>query len=154
MVGTTLFILPYTRYLGLALLFLAVPLAYESVRRKVKKRVIYVVCSKPAFDHKVLKFWMQAKGMGSKLIVGIPGTKQTDMVLNACATSCVDEVICEAPKKADIMFLEKLSIDYVVSVAGDQNFVTDEVIGANRCLCIGENNVARPIVPKEEAHKD
>ena len=153
MVGTALFILPLTRYLGLLLLFLAVPLAYESVRRKVKKRAIYAVATSQSFDHRTIKFWMQAKGMGSKLIVGIPGEKITDMVLNACATSCVDEVICEAPAKADLMFLEKQGIDYVVSMAGQSNLVTDEVIGANRCLAVGEDGVARPIKPKE-THKD
>lgn len=154
MVGTTLFILPYARYLGLLLLTLAVPLAYESVRRKVKNRVIYVVSpKKTVMDHRTLKFWMQAKGMGSKLIVGVLGEKQTDTVLNACSTSCVDEVICEAPPKVDLMFLERQSIDYVVSLTGEPVTVTDEVIGANRCLTIGENGVARPVLPKE-THKD
>ena len=42
MVGTALFILGFTRYVGLLLLALALPLAYESVRRKVVTRVIYV----------------------------------------------------------------------------------------------------------------
>jgi hypothetical protein len=153
MVGSALFILPYTRYLGLLLLSLAVPLAYESVRRKVKKRVIYLVASSQSFDHKTVKFWMQAKGMGSKLIVGVSGEKKTDMVLNACATSCVDEIICEAPAKADLMFLEKHGIEYVVSLAGQSSQVTDEVISAHRCLSIGEDGVARPIKPKD-THKD
>jgi hypothetical protein len=153
MVGSALFILGVTRYLGLLLLFLAVPLAYESVRRKIKKRCMYLVVTSPSFDHKTVKFWMQCKGMGSKLIVGIPGENKTDMVLNACATTCVDQVICEAPAKADLMFLEKQGIDFVVLVAGQQNLVTDEVIGANRCLAIGEDGVARPVKPKT-AHKD
>lgn len=153
MVGSALFILPYTRYLGLLLLSLAVPLAYESVRRKVKKRVIYLVASSQSFDHKTVKFWMQAKGMGSKLIVGVPGEKKTDMVLNACSTNCVDEIICEAPAKADLMFLEKQGIDYVVSLAGQSSQVTDEVISAHRCLSIGEDGVARPVKPKD-THKD
>lgn len=153
MVGSALFILPYTRYLGLLLLSLAVPLAYESVRRKVKKRVIYLVASFQSFDHKTVKFWMQAKGMGSKLIVGVSGEKKTDMVLNACSTNCVDEIICEAPAKADLMFLEKQGIDYVVSLAGQSSQVTDEVISAHRCLSIGEDGVARPVKPKD-THKD
>lgn len=153
MVGSAFFILPFTRYLGLLLLFLAVPLAYESVRRKVKKRAIYLVANSQSFDHKTIKFWMQAKGMGSKLIVGIPGEKRTDMVLNACATTCVDDVICEAPAKADLMFLENQGIDFVVLQTGQSNQVTDEVISANRCLAIGDDGVARPIKPKT-AHTD
>jgi len=150
MVGSALFILPFARYLGLAFLFLAVPLAYESVRRKVNTRVMYVngnVIDK--LDHKVLKFLMQAKAMGSKLIVGF-SEKKTEMILTACACSCVDEVIAEAPKKLDLMFLEKQGIDYVISSAGDEQFVTDETLGAGRCLAIGEDAIARPLKAKEE----
>jgi len=103
MVGSALFVLPWLRHAGLLLLSLAVPLAYESVRRKVKRRVIYVVGTDQGGNdacHKTLKFWMQARGMGSKLIVGVVGKeKTTDMVLNACACSAVDEVIAEAPEK-------------------------------------------------------
>jgi len=150
MVGTALFILPLTRYVGLLLLTCAVPLAYESVRRKIKKRVIYVSGNVKRFDHKTLKFWMQAKAMGSMLVVGIPGEKQTDMVLNACASSSVDKVIAEAPAKADLMFLEKQGIDYVVSAAGQTKFVTDEVVNANRVLALGEDNIARPLTTKSE----
>ena len=71
MVGTALFIIPLTRYFGLVLMMAAVPLAYESVRRKVNTRVLYVDGTTESLDHSVLKFWKQAKGMGSKLVVGI-----------------------------------------------------------------------------------
>jgi glycerol-3-phosphate cytidylyltransferase-like family protein len=153
MVGTALFILPYLRYVGLTFLVLALPLAYESIRRKVKKRVIYVNGVVEQFDYKTLKFWMQANSMGSKLIVGIPEQK-TDMVLNACACSCVDEVIVEAPAKVDLMFLEKQGIDYIISVAGEAKFVTEEVLNADRCLAIGEDGIARPMKAKEEKKED
>jgi phosphatidylglycerophosphate synthase len=148
MVGTALFIIPWLRYLGLALLLLAVPLAYESVRRKVKKRVIYVDGNyHKTFDHKVLKFWMQAKAMGSKLLVGVG--KNSDMVLNACASTSVDEVIAEAPQKLDLLFLEKQGIDFILLAPGQPKFVTDEVVNADRCLAIGEDGVARPAKAKE-----
>lgn len=150
MVGTALFIMPWTRYFGLPFLLLALPLAYESVRRKVKKRVIYVDGNVQTFDHKTLKFWAQAKALGSILIVGIPGAKTTDMVLNACASSTVDEVIAEAPVKADLMFLEKQGIDFVVVAPGQQKFVTDEVISAERCLALGDEGICRLISPKTE----
>lgn len=150
MVGSALFILPLTRYLGFVFLFLAVPLAYESVRRKVNSRVMYVNGNGfEKMDHKVLKFLMQAKAMGSKLIVGF-SEKKTDMILTACACSCVDEVIAEAPKKLDLMFLEKQGIDYVISSVGDEQFVTDETLGAARCLAIGEDAIARPLKAKDE----
>ena len=146
---------PFTTYIGLCLLSLAVPLAYESVRRKVKKRVIYVHGGDDSekFDHKTIKFWMQGKAMGSKLIVGVTDAKKTDVILNACATSCVDDVIAEAPAKADLMFLEKFDIDYVLSLASQSQFVTDEVLNAGKCLVIGDDLICRPLKAKTE-HKD
>jgi hypothetical protein len=155
MVGTALYIIPLTTYLGLVLLFLSVPLAYESVRRKVKKRVIYVhgESAESSFDHKTIKFWMQAKGMGSKLIVGVTDPKKTDMMLNACATACVDEVIAEAPVKADRKFLEQYNIDYVLSLSSQAPFVTDEVVRTDCCLVIGDDGIVRPLKPKIE-HTD
>lgn len=151
MIGTALFIFPFTTYIGLFLLLLAVPLAYESVRRKVKKRVMYVSASDiQQFDHKTIKFWMQAKGMGSKLIVGVTDPKMKDMILNACSTACVDEVIAEAPAKADLMFLENYDIDYVMCLASQNQFVTDEVLVANCVLVIGDDGVARPLQPKTD----
>lgn len=152
MVGTALYVLPFTTYLGMLLLALAVPLAYESVRRKVKKRVIYVQAGE-SYDHKTLKFWMQAKGMGSKLIVGVVDAKNSEMVFNALATACVDAVIAEAPAKADLMFLEEHDIDYVLSKASQPQFVTDEVVATKCSLVVGDDMVVRPMVTKTE-HND
>jgi glycerol-3-phosphate cytidylyltransferase-like family protein len=120
-----------------------------------------------SFDHKTLRFWMQAKAMGSKLIVGVPSSAGgasggsssnkdavTDMVLNACACSSVDEVITEAPAKVDLMFLEKQGIDYVIlpattsTSAAASNYVTDEVMNAQCVLSIGTDGVARPVLAK------
>jgi phosphatidylglycerophosphate synthase len=153
MLGTALYVLPWARYLGLPLLILAVPLAYESVRRKINQRVLYVNGKVEKLDHKTLKFWMQAKAMGSKLIIGFAG-KKTDMILNACACSCVDEVVAEAPEKLDLMFLEKQKIDYVIASAGEPLTVTDEVVNAGRCLEIGEDGVARLYKLKDAAKKE
>jgi len=153
MVGTALFMLPPFRYLGLAFLMLAVPLAYESVRRKVNRRVMYVKGSADKLDYRVLKFYMQVKAMGSKLIVGFHERK-TDMIVTACACSCVDKVIAEAPEKLDVMFLEKQGIDYVISSSSQGQFVTDEVLNAGLCLRIGEDGVARPLKAKEDEKQD
>lgn len=151
MVGTALFIMPWTRFLGMMLLILALPLAYESVRRKIKKRVIYVHYGETgeSFDHKTLKFWMQAKALGaSKLIVGIPAenaSKVKDQVLNACACSVVDEIIVEAPQKADLMFLERRKIGYVLLTESQQlksELTTEEVM--KRVLVLGKDGVVRP----------
>ena len=95
MVGTALFIIPLTRYFGLVLMMAAVPLAYESVRRKVNTRVLYVDGTTESLDHSVLKFWKQAKGMGSKLVVGISSDNLKavpSMIENARASESVDEV--------------------------------------------------------------
>lgn len=158
MLGTAFYLLPWVRYIGVAFLSLAVPLAYESVRRKVNQRVFYVqgVTSSNGLDHRTLKFWMQAKAMGSKLIVGYPTQrdKKTDMILNACACSCVDEVVVEAPEKLDLMFLEKQDINYVLSFAGEAQFVTDEVVNAGRCLVLGEDGVARLFQLKDPSKKE
>jgi len=162
MVGTALFILPWFRYFGLAFLFLAVPLAYESVRRKITKRVLYVNAGLKLdlLDHKTLKFWMQAKAMGSKLIVGFPEdnnseNKKAEMgkIFNALACSCVDEAVAEAPERLDLMFLEDQKIDYVISKASEAQFVTDEVVNAGRCLQIGEDGVVR-LFRLKDAKKD
>eukprot|EP00529_Nitzschia_sp_RCC80_P024498 CAMPEP_0113501922 /NCGR_PEP_ID=MMETSP0014_2-20120614/33239_1 /TAXON_ID=2857 /ORGANISM="Nitzschia sp." /LENGTH=452 /DNA_ID=CAMNT_0000396595 /DNA_START=149 /DNA_END=1507 /DNA_ORIENTATION=+ /assembly_acc=CAM_ASM_000159 len=159
MLGTALYLLPWVRYIGVALLMLAVPLAYESVRRKISKRVFYVQGvggSSSGLDHKTLKMWMFAKAMGSKLIVGYPTQtdKKTDMILNACACSCVDEVVVEAPEKLDLMFLEKQNIDYVLSTAGQSQFVTDEVVNAGRCLVLGEDGIVRLFQLKDPSKKE
>jgi phosphatidylglycerophosphate synthase len=162
MVGTALFILPWCRYLGLVFLLLAVPLAYESVRRKITKRVLYVNAGRKLdmLDHKTLKFWMQARAMSSKLVVGFPeednnDNKKAEMgkIFNALACSCVDEAVAEAPEKLDLMFLEKQNIDFVISKSSESQFVTDEVVNAGRYLQIGDDGVVR-LFRLKDAKKD
>eukprot|EP00522_Entomoneis_paludosa_P011278 CAMPEP_0172447166 /NCGR_PEP_ID=MMETSP1065-20121228/6530_1 /TAXON_ID=265537 /ORGANISM="Amphiprora paludosa, Strain CCMP125" /LENGTH=424 /DNA_ID=CAMNT_0013198397 /DNA_START=26 /DNA_END=1300 /DNA_ORIENTATION=- len=165
MVGTALFIMPWTRYIGLLLLVLALPLAYESVRRKVKKRIMYVYYgsqdgSAAGFDHKTLKFWSQAKAMGaSKLIVGITAedAKVGDHIFNACACSVVDEIIVEAPKKVDLMFMERRSIDFVLLTEAQQlktDLTTEEVMQMKRVLVLGKDGVVRPAEGKNASKSE
>jgi glycerol-3-phosphate cytidylyltransferase-like family protein len=152
-IGTVLFLLSsFTRYVGLGFLLLAVPLAYESVRRKMTSRVIYVMYDKKQqhVDHQMLQFWMQSAGLGSKLIVGVPSARNSDLVQTIRAIHCVDTVIAEAPGKADLMFLERLHIDFVVMNSNQTKFVTDEMISAKRVVVIGEDCVARLVDPKLE----
>lgn len=162
MVGTAMFILPWCRYLGLAFLLLAVPLAYESVRRKITKRVLYVNAGRKLdmLDHKTLKFWMQARAMSSKLVVGFPEENNSDnkkaemgKIFNALACSCVDEAVAEAPERLDLMFLEKQNIDFVISKSSESQFVTDEVVNAGRYLQIGDDGVVR-LFRLKDAKKD
>ena len=161
MFGTAFFLLPYLRCIGLILLALACPLAYESVRRKLKKRVIYVCCSSNisgkeyTFDHKLIKFWTQAAAMGSKLIVGVIGEKQKDMVCNACSIHCVNQVIAEAPAKVDLHFLENHEIDFVFFLPHQQGLVTQEVVSAGVCLVLGDDHhTARQLKPKQDVKKE
>lgn len=108
---------------------------------------------------------MQAKAMGSKLVVGFPiadtenndnnSNKKPDMgkIFNALACSCVDEAVAEAPEKLDLMFLETQKIDYVISKIAEPQFVTDEVVNAGRCLQIGEDGIVR-LFQSKNAKKD
>jgi hypothetical protein len=147
---------PYLKYLGLLVLVMVCPLLYKSLRNKTKTRVIYVCTRSEAFDHKTIKFWTQARSMGSKLMVGVIGKKQTEMVMNASSIFCVDEVIAEAPTKADLMFLEKQRIDYVVLTSDQLSqtpFVTDEVKLAGKCITLGEDHVFRPLKAKDESKR-
>lgn len=152
--GLALFILPLTRYLGLLLSILILPLEYELLREEGKKRVLYYVESGKSLDHKKLKEWMQLKSLASKLIVGISRSDAMDMVMNACASNTVDEVIVEAPNKVDLLFIEKNAIDFIIVTPGQTNVVTDEVLNAERVLILGDQGHLRRVLPKAAQHKE
>uniref|UniRef100_A0A7S2EGM5 Uncharacterized protein n=1 Tax=Trieres chinensis TaxID=1514140 RepID=A0A7S2EGM5_TRICV len=166
MFGTAFFILPGIRYVGLVLLAAAVPLAYESVRRKIKKRVMYVhnpVGAENGLDHAELRFFMQARGLGSRLVVGkmstaMASTSGKDGVANARAVSAVDDVIVFPPgrvlPKADVAFLDEWGLDFLVCTPQEVPSVIEDVVKAGRCLVIGEDNTARPAGSKDAAKKD
>jgi hypothetical protein len=156
MVGTALFMLSFTRYVGLVLLIGAVPLAYESVRRQLVRRVVYVLHASDTLDHNVLKFWMQIAAISSSsLVVGVPSNKSSDVVRNACAVACVDQVIAEAPAtKVDSAFLDAHHIDFVVLAPGQTKFFTEDVVHANRVLAMGDDGILRPIHAKVEGKKE
>jgi phosphatidylglycerophosphate synthase len=148
MFGTAFFVLSPFRYFGLLLLAAAVPLAYESVRRKINKRVMYCDGSTEKIDHETLKFWKQAKGLGSKLIVGITSDNK-DMIANASACESVDCVLVNAPAKLSISFLESHGIDYVVcGVGNSESVVSSELTAAKRCLVIIDDNTCKPMDSK------
>lgn len=151
MVGTSLFMLPYLSVLGVAFLFLAVPLAYESVIRKITKRVIYVQYGNE-FNHTTLKFWMLAKSLGSILIVGVPGSTESVEFLNAAASISVDYVIADAPSKVDVPFLRKHSIDYFVT--DNTELASESVLSQKMCLVIGDDGTtAKAAVFKAEVER-
>ncbi len=129
------------RYAGLVLLAAAVPLAYESVRRKINKRTIYVDGTSDKFDHETLKFWKQAKNLGSKLIVGI-SENNDNMVKNASASESVDSVLLNAPTRVSLKFMEEMGIDFVVCGDIGVKVVTTEITEAKRCIVILDDKSA------------
>lgn len=148
MFGTAFYVWMPLRYLGLLLMTAAVPLAYESVRRKVKKRVIYVDGTTDKLDHETLKFWKQAKGLGSKLLVGI-SKNDKNMISNASACESVDGVIVNAPNKLSLAYLGKIGVDYVVCGVGKSEcVVSSEVVAARRCLVIVDDETCQPMDSK------
>ena len=147
MFGSAMYVLPFVvfKLFGLILLIAAVPLAYESVRRKIKPRVIYVHGGLVgSLDHAILKFWMQAKAMGSKLIVGVETDANSVGAMNALAVYCVDDVVTNV-KTVDMHFLSEYNIAYVVCLPKYHQHVQDDVMKAGKCIIINENGIAQAI---------
>ncbi len=95
-------------------------------------------------DYKVLKFWKQARGLGSKLIVGISQDNDV-MIQNASACESVDAVLINAPTKLSLAYLDAIEIDYVVCGVGNSaSVVTSEIAAAQRCLIIIDDSTAQP----------
>lgn len=142
MVGGALFVISCFRYFGLLLLIAVLPLVYESFRRKLKKCVIYVDGTTSKFDHETLKFWKQAKGLGSKLIVGIT-VDSPDMIMNANSCESVDYVLKSAPKRLSLKYLKELDVDYVAcGVNQGVGAVNTELTTAGCCLLILDDKSA------------
>jgi len=151
MMGTALLILPQFMTVGLMLLSLSVPLAYESVRRKLVNRVMYVQATGNVVDYKTQRLWKQAKALGSHLIVGVPsGDETASTLLNVSASDSVDYVMTSAPKKISMEFLESIGVDFMVCLSTSTPIITKEVAIAQRCLVIGNDSVARPMEAKEQ----
>lgn len=153
MVGTSLFMLPYVHVLGVFSLFLAVPLSYESVRRKVVERTVYVFSDDAvAFDHSVLTFWSRARGLGSRLVVGVPGGADSTAFRNAAAHKDVDAVVPDAPRRTDLPYLRRHGADFFVTT--DASTATEAVVSANMCLVVGPDGAeARVASVKAEVEK-
>jgi len=151
MVGTAMFILPQFRTIGNIFLTAAIPLSYESVRRKVVDRVLYVQGSKNMGDYKTQRLLKQAKSLGSHLIVGVPSGEDTaSTLLNVSSCDSVDYVMRGAPGKVTAEFLDEISADYVVCLSSNIPNVAKEVASEKRCMVIGNDFIARPYEAKEQ----
>jgi len=162
MFGTCFYILPFARWIGLVLLMATCPIAYESVRRKVKRRSMYVLLSASdgsTFDHKTMRFLVQSKALGSHLTVGVTAQASsgegsddknkidlTDMVLNVCSCGSVNEVIAGAPNKVDVAFMIANHFDYFVCMPEKQEPCSDEILQQQKCLVISEDGTAKPVM--------
>jgi len=139
MLGTAFFIIPGTRFIGFMLLVPAIPLAYESVRRKIIPRVILVTYDNSApFDAGMIEFWLKAKTLGSKLIVGVNSNTADDIkVRNASSISVVDEIMFSVPNQVSTKFLEDNEIDYFVCTPKQtKDTVANDVLRNGKCLCL------------------
>jgi glycerol-3-phosphate cytidylyltransferase-like family protein len=138
--------------------------SYKQARSDMTNRVLYVDGTYDVLDHKILQFWMQAKQLGSNLIVGVTcsstETSHTnDMILNACAVHAVDRVIAEAPRHLDLKFLTKFGIDYVVVCPAlknnkFENFLTDEIYEKQKVIAVDDNGVAYHLLSKNARKAD
>jgi glycerol-3-phosphate cytidylyltransferase-like family protein len=138
--------------------------SYKQARSDMTNRVLYVDGTYDVLDHKILQFWMQAKQLGSNLIVGVTcsstETSHTnDMILNACAVHAVDRVIAEAPRHLDLKFLTKFGIDYVVVCPAlknnkFENFLSDEIYEKQKVIAVDDNGVAYPLLSKNARKAD
>mmetsp|Transcript_13226 Transcript_13226/g.17282 ORF Transcript_13226/g.17282 Transcript_13226/m.17282 type:complete len:405 (-) Transcript_13226:106-1320(-) len=156
MVGTALLILNgrIMSMFALILLAMAVPLSYESIKRKLNNRVIYVDGGTAKLDHGILKFWMQSKTLGSKLVVGVLGDSSSLSAKNAKAVNCVDGVITEISGKVDLIFLEKYDIDFVACMPALHMFADDSVLKAGKCIMIADDGTAKLIGRLDDKKKD
>lgn len=146
MLGTAFFIIPATRFIGFMLLVPAIPLAYESVRRKITTRVILVIYDNSVpFDAGMIEFWLKAKTLGSKLIIGVNSNTTDDIkVRNASSISVVDEIMVQVPNQVSTKFLQENEIDYVVCTPKQtKDTVMNDALrnGQCLCLCLEENTV-------------
>jgi len=138
--------------------------SYKQARGEMTNRVLYVDGTYEVLDHKILQFWMQAKQLGSNLVVGVTysstETSHTnDMILNACAVNAVDCVIAEAPRHLDVKFLTKFGIDYVVVCPALKNnkfgfFLSDEIYENQKVIAVDDYGVAYPLLSKNALKAD
>ncbi len=112
-----------------------------------KKRVIYADGTCERIDHEILKFWKQARGLGSKLIIGVSEDSE-DMVKNASACESVDFVLLNAPTKLSLADMDKIGVDFAVCGVGNSaSVMTTEIVAAQRCLIIVDDKTAFPAKP-------
>jgi phosphatidylglycerophosphate synthase len=166
MVGTALFCIHHddsppttARLCGLVLLAAALPLAYESIRRKIIPRVMYVVCdtnSKSTIEHQTLLFWSSIKSLGSELVVGVVNSNEDDMKL-AQIVPAVDRVIL-LPKAAPptVEFMQQYQLDYFVTTKGkaSEKQLSPDLIKQSRVLVVDpSDNTVRSLVPLKKEGK-
>ena len=116
--GSALLLVPWTYYLGVMLLLVAWPLSFDSVRRHMQMKIIYVSCDQSPLTEEGLLFFQRAKALGTKLIVGMEskskdGSDYEQRRRQVLMLSCVDACIDAAPplSSIDSVWMEKCQLD-------------------------------------------
>ncbi|GMH90207.1 hypothetical protein TL16_g11696 [Triparma laevis f. inornata] len=138
------------RILGLFVLNLAVPMAYESVSRKVKKRVVLVGVDEK--DH-------------SKLVANLQLLNSVTTICSELWVACgkasafshvkgVDATIEQLPEKVDVDYLDDIGADFYLVEAGGEKLrdVEDDVFAAGRCIVVGKDSRGR--ITREKNKKE
>ena len=141
--GSAFLMVPLTYYIGILILMLSWPLAIESVRRKLEKKVIYVTCDASPLSEQYLLFLQQAKSLGSTLIVGIESKSKdgTDYEQRRREVLClfyVDACIDAAPtlKDIDVDWMSKSGIDKIVCSRNDSKEMKKTMLTSNDVLIL------------------
>ena len=141
--GSAFLMVPLTYYIGILILMLSWPLAIESVRRKLEKKVIYVTCDASPLSEQYLLFLQQAKSLGSTLIVGIESKSKdgTDYEQRRREVLClfyVDACIDAAPtlKDIDVDWMSTSGIDKIVCSRNDSKEMKKTMLTSNDVLIL------------------
>ncbi|GMH98165.1 hypothetical protein TrST_g6761 [Triparma strigata] len=128
------------RILGLFVLNLAVPMAYESVSRKVKKRVILLGIEEKENNLKAnLKLINSVTNICSQLWVVCSPSSVFELVKG------VDATIAELPETVNADYLDDIGADfYLVEEGGARAGKVDaDVFKAGRCIVVGKDGKGR-----------
>ncbi len=144
MVGSSLLVFHWLiPYVGLFVLVVSELLAFESIRRKLRRRVVYVMCSTSPMNFETVRFFQQARSLGTALVVGLTTESDDDttykqrreeVLLLSSVTACIDD----APRadEVDLEWVEKARIDYIAcrKASPDGRLLGQEIRTSNKLI--------------------
>jgi phosphatidylglycerophosphate synthase len=156
MIGTAMYCIYYVRYLGLLLLMAALPLAYESIRRKIIPRVMFVLYDTSTLSSSNnnqinvsnIQVWSSIKALGSELVVGIPHGTPDQCIVHAQSCPAVDRVLVNVPSLPTILLMQQHQLDYYVASTPLVG-LDDTLAKTKKCLILDPiENIVRLYTPK------